>query len=238
MKYSKMKILIKKMNKSKFNILVYDWMNRLLGHKFTKRIFINKYINLYKNSDIIFIHIPKSAGTSITNELYGKRNGHLTAIQIKNSLGNRKYDEKFSFTVTRNPYDRLVSSYFYAIQGGSKDGGISNPDKYKSYEFRDFKTFVKKWLVNQNLDTIDVIFRPQYKFIFEGEKCLVNYFGKLDELDEVNKKIISVTGQSFDFKHKNKSNRLNDFMTYYDEETKAIIKKLYFLDFKLLGYNF
>ena len=137
-------------------------MKRLMGVEWSKKILSKKYIKQYQKSDIIFIHIPKAAGTSIANEIYGKRNGHLTASQVVKILGKDEFNRKFSFSISRNPYDRLVSSYFYAVQGGSIDGGITNSSMYKTNEFSDFSSFVKNWLVFQDLNSIDLIFRPQY----------------------------------------------------------------------------
>ena len=68
-------------------------------------------IDKYKT---IFIHIPKNAGTSIKTffeckEFYNK---HRTIDQIKKE-NIKAYDSYKKFTIVRNPYDRMVSWYFY-----------------------------------------------------------------------------------------------------------------------------
>lgn len=236
-----MKFLVKKIfkvNKSKLNIVGYNLLVKLMGKKITSYIFVQKYLKVYKNSDIIFIHIPKAAGTSITKEIYGKRNGHLSAKQIIDEMGKNEFINKFSFSVTRNPYDRLVSAYFYATQGGSKEGGITNPEKYKSYEFRNFKSFVKEWLCKQDLNKIDVIFMPQNIFIYNKKKCLVNEVYKLENIDRLIEILNNKLGKSVNLDQRNKSYRARNFMNYYDDETKEMVIKLYYKDFKLFGYQF
>lgn len=70
------------------------------------------------NRKIIFIHIPKTAGTSIEAafgidmELAGaeKHAGPSHMIEI---YGRDTWDEYRKFTVVRNPYDRALSSFAY-----------------------------------------------------------------------------------------------------------------------------
>jgi hypothetical protein len=60
----------------------------------------------------IFIHIPKTAGASIALSLFNEppRHVHYRDFEIANPDKFRRY---FKFAFVRNPWDRLVSSYFY-----------------------------------------------------------------------------------------------------------------------------
>ena len=69
-----------------------------------------------KLNQLLFLHIPKTAGTSINEDLqpYLKYQfGHVTAQEYI----ERGFDLKniFTFTFVRNPYDRFVSLFFYSI---------------------------------------------------------------------------------------------------------------------------
>src|SRR5258707_7699115 len=65
----------------------------------------------------IFIHIPKTAGTSLSQALFGRHSRHIPYIEYEK--GNpRKFRQYFKFTFVRNPWDRLVSTYFFLKQGG------------------------------------------------------------------------------------------------------------------------
>jgi len=85
----------------------------------------------------IFVHVPKSAGTSVTKLLSGyssycdievggtamgeaiqpffrARYGlskHSTALEIKNVIGDALWDRYFTFALVRNPYARVYSSF-------------------------------------------------------------------------------------------------------------------------------
>lgn len=81
------------------------------------------------DKNYIFIHIPKTAGTSIEGYLgkhkinknhgYGVFNGkvfqHFTYNEIKNYLisnGKKEFfNQSIKFTVVRHPIDRLISEY-------------------------------------------------------------------------------------------------------------------------------
>ena len=75
----------------------------------------------------IFIHIPKTAGTSIYTVLSIPQNEkhfytaahkipshqHLTPTQLKPKIPGPIWNNYFKFTVVRNPFDRVVSDYRY-----------------------------------------------------------------------------------------------------------------------------
>ena len=73
---------------------------------------------------IVFIHIPKTAGTSITDALRKAdkhaikrlpamaKIKHLTACDVRGAITPEKYDRLFSFAVIRDPFERFCSIYF------------------------------------------------------------------------------------------------------------------------------
>mgnify|MGYP003629053413 FL=1 len=78
-----------------------------------------KISNKYK---LIHIHIPKTAGSMIANAfqdelkldpngVYGERNNHESAYQVKHRRGD--WSEYRKFTVVRNPWQAELSHFFY-----------------------------------------------------------------------------------------------------------------------------
>ena len=68
---------------------------------------------------LLFIHIPKTGGMSIRSMLnatlfdldFGNR--HLSAVGYCSKISRELFDKLYKFTVVRNPYDRLVSYYYF-----------------------------------------------------------------------------------------------------------------------------
>ena len=79
------------------------------------------------NTDYIFIHIPKNAGTSFGKRYCGDAVGHDRA----NSYDIK--DLKKSVAIIRNPYDRLKSCYkYFKMDNNYWSKQYGNP-KYHDY---------------------------------------------------------------------------------------------------------
>ena len=189
----------------------------------------------------IFIHIPKTAGTSIEqflkdnnkNELeyLGVRNNrslqHLTALELSKEIPYVfKIYYKFSFV--RNPYDRLLSVYYWTPipNVGYKYG------KTKA-EFLNFVTNLiknKRFFNNVYVDH----FAPQYLFLYGNRKLLVDEVFKYEKLDESVKYLKEKFGINNELPILNKSKTKKED---WNERQKERIYKLYMTDFIIFGYS-
>jgi len=84
------------------------------------------YIFVYSSKyNFVFVHVPKTGGTSIRHllePLCAKNiTSHHTALDIRSIIGSSKYDKALSFTVIRNPWDRLVSLYHHNTRNKDPD---------------------------------------------------------------------------------------------------------------------
>ena len=82
---------------------------------------INYYLKSINNNMIknpfIFIHVPKTGGSSITKYFEGIKE-HRTAFYYKHNFP-KIYEKYLVFACTRNPWTRMVSAYFYQINSGN-----------------------------------------------------------------------------------------------------------------------
>ena len=222
------------MKKSQLNIEIYHFIQKLLGKKLTQKLHFSLKKRKLTESGIIFIHVPKAAGTSVAEVLYGQRIGHYTQDEYIEYLGFNQIKNSYIFTVVRDPVERLYSAWKYAVKGGTKDGGVYNADFYKNEVFQDFNTFVQNWLTNQNLNKTDVLFKPQCYFITSKKYKLPkeNIF-YLNDMEELEKKLSILKNYSVKLPHKNAiiSTKNQNTLTTIESKTIEIIKKLYKCDY-------
>ena len=195
----------------------------------------------------IFIHIPKTAGTSIEaslgmhgdlnfvgykpyvrqtknkNCLFGKGLQHLTALQIKKRIKN--YDDYFKFTFVRNPWDRVVSAVFWRANGL----GSAKLDADTS------KASFKKEL--QSVDMTSAHFKPQLSYIRHRGNLLVDFIGRFENLTEDADRIGKKVFFDFPLEHRMKSCRKH-YTEYYDDETRELVSNYYAKDIEYFGYEF
>lgn len=112
-------------------------------------------IHLSGEFNITYIQVPKVAGTSV---------GHWVKNYAKNSKCSEWYDhptpskihetheKNFTFSIVRNPWDRMVSLYFFLKNFSSpqpqyKDSGQLREMLYRINNYVEFPTY-EQWLKN------------------------------------------------------------------------------------------
>ena len=192
----------------------------------------------------IFIHIPKCGGTSIEQSfgfrykkfsfkrsmgLHPNRTDnfwlqHCTLREIPTECG---VDVKnfFTFTIVRNPWDRMVSSFFYESRINKKRHG---------FKFNNFNAFVRSptYAAEQHsLCQMDFI-------INERSEPYIDFIGRFENLQEDFNTVCDKIGiPRKQLPHKNKTKHKH-YTEYYDDETKQIVAKKYAKDIEYFGYKF
>jgi hypothetical protein len=118
----------------------------------------------YRHARVIFIHVPKAAGSSIATRLYGGRLGHHPARALmREDPGSWAALEKFA--VVREPIARFLSAYTFAFSGGTQEGAIRWRPEYAQPAYRDVNAFVLDYLSRGDIYDKDVVFWPQSHFV-------------------------------------------------------------------------
>lgn len=209
--------------------------------KIRESVFLEEFgkcsIKSFDEYKCIFIRIPKTAGISIHRSLFDYYPiGHFNYKVFRRIYGYKKFQHYYKFSFVRNPFDRLVSSYFYFQRGG-----YTNSEKNwwnnKTKEIHDFNDFVQKWLI-PNSNTKDH-FYPQYQYIYDKNMNLkVDFLGRFERLEDDFEIVKKKLGINTKLISENKSERLTDYRYYYNTCSKKIVEKLYEKDLYLLKYNF
>jgi len=190
---------------------------------------------------IIFIHIPKTAGSSIEHllrdegkyelDFIGVRNGrsthHYMGIELKMIL-KELYPKYYKFSFVRNPYDRIISEYFWCR---IKDVG------YKfNKTFDEFLDYVEDVIKNKKFfkPIENDHFIPQYSFLFFNNKLLVNNIFKYEDIETIVPLIKKKLKINTVLQHLNKSNKNEITLT---DQQKERIYNLYKNDFQTFNYE-
>lgn len=132
------------------------------------------------HDDFVFIHIPKTGGTSIRQMFIRDYPGSLTIYGEKH-LPLREYfdslvQDRFKFTIVRNPYERQVSFYQHFLRNlAATPEEISfkdffymrslEPNFYQEYFIQDINCFDKVYQTESFSEMIDDLCKMfGYKF--------------------------------------------------------------------------
>lgn len=191
----------------------------------------------FDETHAIFVHIPKCAGVSVNKTIFGSlAGGHTTLEEYLNIFEPKFILSYFKFTFVRNPWDRVVSAFFFLKGGGFRERDNIWFNKELS-NYPDFDTFVKKWLNKTNIWKWPH-FHPQYHYILDKrEKVKLDFIGYFENINDDFNYITTRIGINRTLTSSNRSNHIS-YIDCYNDETKDIVAKVYEEDIKLLGYSF
>jgi len=188
----------------------------------------------------IFIHIPKCAGHALQKSLFGKRLfGHQTIRQYQIALPRKVYREAWKFTVTRDPWERIVSAWRFLKAGGC-NANDANYFAENLSQFATFDHFVNDWLVYQNLNQCGCAhFKAQLHYLLELDGSLpMDYMVKLADLASEYGKLRQRFGGGELIVDNATAGGPVDYRSFYEsDETFANVVKIYSEDIRLLGYS-
>jgi len=212
----------------------------------------------------IFIHIPKTGGTSIRRFLGSTRSKevlskqeqrdyfrqqniyydyrHPTAYMYKTyELEPEQFETYFKFTFVRNPYDRCVSEFFYAKGGHTKrDVPPWLDQKVKNYfSSRAFSSFLIKYLCENNSYHSHTMSQSHFT-LDENGNSLIDFIGRYENLREDFAKILDILkiNKSINkLSHRYKNLIELDKSQYLTPKNKELIYNKFKKDFELFGYE-
>jgi hypothetical protein len=209
----------------------------------------------------IFVHIPKTAGTSAEavlgmhgdktdigvkpyfnqqldyERLYGRQMQHMTAQGIKAALNDdAAFDSYFKFTIVRNPWDRLVSALAWTDQKWARGEELSAAEFDSKIQqicavFRAAGGEGKPRLLPEYL-------YPQYFYVVDASaRLMVDYIARYENLEADWRVICERLGVNLTLPRRMKSHH-RDYRQYYSEQTRCLVADIYATDLRLFHYEF
>jgi hypothetical protein len=193
----------------------------------------------FERQECIFVHVPRAAGTSICQALFGHNaGGHKTVREYERIFGETFWDY-FTFSFVRNPYARLVSTYEYLRKGG-------HPAWPSNREFGEqvigaydgFGSFVLQWLRPEKTEWPLPHFYPQTHFLTLGGELAVDYVGHVETIEEDFAAVCDRLGEAPELLEVNKTPGERAPLAFYYDADAVIqrVQEVYDADFEHFGY--
>ena len=193
----------------------------------------------YENIQIffLFVHIPKTGGTSITkffkllkfSETYGKDNifrqflketpQHFTYNTLNNLININKLE--FSFAIIRDPFDRIISSYFWSK---------INTNHAEVLKKINFETWFNHYseIYKQNINVLSNHLIPQNMFVGQNIKKIYKFEdGVYNIFKDVMRCLNIIIKDDYKFPHINKTSAKNKSEIKKIKESKHVRKMIY-----------
>ena len=182
-------------------------------------------------SNFIFIDINKSGGSSVEKAL-GIPFAHITARERIQRIGIEQWNKKFTFTIVRNPWDRVVSHYHYRV--------MTNQTQLATKKI-DFNEWVALAYGQKDPEYYDKpkLFMPQLEWIIDESGIeVVDYIGRFESLQADFAEICKRLGRpEIVLPHLKKSSR-KPFRDYYSSKSIDIVGNWFSKDITRFNYNF
>jgi hypothetical protein len=210
----------------------------------------------------IFVHIPKTAGTSVKRffsaftrycdvevggagdaqllaSYYGRRFGlkkHSFASEILRSVGAEDYAQFYKFSIVRNPYARVESTFTFLKYKWKNWPNAKIMDRFSNVNEFVTSDFFKK-------RGPDHLFEPQIRWLVDanGEKC-VDYIGHVETLEDALRSIcdtlrLDTAALKVEKKNVSKNMAQTENSPSLSGNAIDVVLSRYEKDFDFLGYS-
>lgn len=152
---------------------------------------------------------------------------HMSANSIRKLVGDKTWEQYYKFCVVRNPYDKLLSAFFYLDIKNNNFNGSNKQliDRFRNWVKVKAESIVDrdKYVINSRVCMDDFI---KTETIRSDLERVCNRIGVPYEPDRVPR--LKAGFRPPDISHHD----------YYDDHTDAIVRRYFAFEFELFGYPF
>ena len=196
-------------------------------------------IDLARNAELglLFVHVPKGGGSSIEDQL-GVHHGHRSALYFR-TADPALFARAHTFSIVRNPYDRLVSAFHY-LKSHTRSPRDQAWARATLGACPDFAAFAAALAEPGFRDRVLawLHFQPQWYYLCDRRgRLLVDEVGRLEALDAF-AAAFNAAGHPVRLETgvRRRPSERDPWASYYDDATAATVAAMYARDFEIFGY--
>lgn len=200
----------------------------------------NPYSRWEDDFNCIFVHVPKAAGKSISRSLLEAPNGTGHNKLRCYERDKEKFGAYKKVSVVRNPWDRLVSAFFYLRSLDAKTNGGQFFRRHIGYDL-EFQGFIKRLVDKPYRERVFEWehFTPQRRFLINRANVVgVDFVARFESLPADFETMKSIVNPAAGELAKVNASQREPYETYYDEKLKEIVQSIYAEDIDAFEYHF
>lgn len=205
---------------------------RVLGNSF------DPYDEVTRESESIFIHVPRVAGTSIAKAL--RRPFLHYPISRFAAFDPDLFRRSFKFAFVRNPWDRMLSGFsrLHSHKVSAETAGWASRHIRSDMSFEEFVLSLGDKNVRPRILSF-LHFRPQLSWLrLPGQSALeMDFIGRFERLDEDFRALCGRLGVEATIERTNHSTHV-PYRDAYTKPMREIVAELYRDDIETFDYAF
>lgn len=212
-------------------------------------------LNYFPHIGCIFIHIPKTAGTSVSAALAQideylrldgqppkfelprrQHNRHAKALTYRDRLEREIWDKAFTFCVVRNPFEQMVSCYHWWLQLAPRFPHLREASR-RVAALGGFSAFLRDDLGARRIN--EFIGEPEHWFQ-DGNGCdMVDFVVRNEEIDSLLVRLGEYVRVPKGVRiERRNATRHGHYATYYDDAGVAAVAERFRYSIERFGYRF
>ncbi len=236
MKLANLKMNLK-MNLNRIGIRPYKIFGKAppcLIAPFIRGYYGNVWTRLPNKPKLLFIHIPKTGGISISSAIYGSEIGHTPAV-FYYALNKTLFLRTTTFTVIRNPFDRFCSIFYSHSRSEKLGHWVLGEPFFSLYPSpTELALSIKRDKKKYILFMAHGAAFPQVEWLKVNGKIAIRnlfIFERMDLLESYLRRVLN--NEDFVLPHYNSSGRGISWEQDLNDSAKEVVAQLYQEDWRL-----